>query len=446
MDEKPAVTRETVSQGRGSLILQFFRGFVSMRTGIFILLLVMAAAFIGTFIPPGREHKFLGDVYHTWCFRLLLGLLCVNILACSARRLPALWRSTTMPQASSSVKLDSLPHYQELKIESSVESVVITAATLLTQRGFRVQTDKDGAGPLLYADRGRWAPWGTLAVHLSILVITAGALYGNFYGFDRDIALPVGSSVEITGSQYPGVAQPFSLKLNTFTTQYYDDGSVSDWVSNITVEQNGTKVLSQEVKVNQPLDYNGIMVYQFSYGTTISTQVTDAQGHLIKEADVAERGGVESQGFVIRPVRFVPDFNPAQPMASASSELRNPHVLYIIYRDGREVDWGAAKLGEEIPLSKNKGHVTFTAAQPFSGLQIKHDPGVPVVWFGFILMTVGFFISLYTKRLRIWLTVAPGQGAVIVQAGGRGNRNLFDQVVEELNNQLVSDTASRRKI
>jgi len=444
MAEGPVIPQSEAgkTQNRG-ILNQLFRGFVSMKTGIGLLFLLMAAAFLGTLIPPGRENVLLGDVYHTWWFRLLLGLLCVNVLTCSARRLPVLWKATVSPQVSPIPKLDSLPNYRQLTTQLPIEGAAVTVANLLARDGFRIRTDQDEAGPIIYAERGRLAPWGTLTVHLSLLVITAGALYGNIYGFSQDIALPVGKAIEISSSQYPGVKQPFSLKLNNFTTEYYKDGSVSDWISDITVEQNGSKVLSREVKVNHPLEYNGIMVYQFSYGTSLNTQITNSKGEVVKEASVAEHGVLENDGIVVRPMRFIPDFNPDQPMVSMSPELRNPHVLYIIYRNGREVDWGAAKLGEVIPLGHNT--VKFTAAQPFSGLQIKHDPGVPVVWFGFIMMAAGFFVSLYTRRLRLWLTVTNKAGTAKVDIGGQGNRELFGQVTDNLNKHLAPAGASRRK-
>lgn len=445
MAEKPVVTRGGAGESESRLLTQVFHSFVSMRTGIFLLVLLMAASFLGTFIPPGRQLALVGDVYHTWWFRLLLGILCINIFACSARRLPALWKSTVTPEISPVAKLDSLPNYRKIAAKSSLEGAAVTAAILLAKQGFHVKIGQDGVIPVIYADRGRLAPWGTFAVHLSILVIMIGALYGNLYGVSRDIALPVGSSVEITNVEYPGVDKPFILRLNHFTTEYYEDGAVSDWVSDITVAQNGQDVLTREVKVNQPLNFNGVTVYQFYYGTTLHTQFFDSQGNMIKEAGVAEREMLESNGIVVRPVRFIPDFNPTQPMVSLSPELRNPHVLYIIYYNGREVDWGAAKIGDEVSLGKNLGTVKFTAAQPFSGLQVKQDPGVPVVWCGFIMMTIGFFMSLYTRRLRLWVTIAPSDGFIKVEAGGVGSQKLFVQFMDRLSEHMVSKTVNGRK-
>ena len=43
------------------------------------------------------------DVYHTWWFTSLLGLLCVNSLTCFYKRFPAVWRSMRQDKVSVSL-------------------------------------------------------------------------------------------------------------------------------------------------------------------------------------------------------------------------------------------------------------------------------------------------------------------------------------------------------
>lgn len=431
MAEKPVIAPYRLD--KREKFTRFFNSFVSMHTGIILLMLVMAASFVGTFIPMGRENLVLGDVYHTWWFRALLGLLCVNIAACSTRRLPELWRSTVSVPDLASNNIRNMPLYRSIRAAHPAEQIIEKLEVLLNGQGYRIRRLKQGERLGLYAVRGRMAPWGTLTVHLSVLIIAAGALYGNLFGFSEDIALPVGSSVEISGSKYPGVGQPFTLRLNSFNTEYYSDGTVSDWISDISVDNSGREVLSKQVMVNQPLTYNGIMVYQSSFGTAVQTKLIASDGSLVKEASISENELLEAGGIVVRPVRYIPDFNPMSPMVSNSANPFNPHVLYIVYDHGREVNWGAAKLGESISLGRNRGSVIFTAAQPFSGLQVKYDPGIPAVWFGFAMMTAGFFISLYSKRLQFCLKIDQEQGRIsLIELGGKGSRTAFESIYESL--------------
>src|SRR4249920_3919941 len=85
--------------------------FASIKLAMFLFLMLAMTATIGTVIQQGERPETyvkeygeeayrwflrLGftDVYHTWWFTSLLGLLCVNSLTCFYKRFPAVWRST----------------------------------------------------------------------------------------------------------------------------------------------------------------------------------------------------------------------------------------------------------------------------------------------------------------------------------------------------------------
>jgi cytochrome c biogenesis protein len=84
--------------------------FASIKLAMFLFLFIAITATIGTVIQQGERAETyiqeygeeayrwflrLGftDVYHTWWFTGLLGLLCVNSLTCFYKRFPAVWRS-----------------------------------------------------------------------------------------------------------------------------------------------------------------------------------------------------------------------------------------------------------------------------------------------------------------------------------------------------------------
>ena len=302
---------------------QIVHASTSMRVAMVLLIVLVGVAMAGTVISPQRY-----DVYHSAGFRILLTLVCCSTFVCSMRQLLSLCRSKAK---------------QEL------------------------------------------APWGTLTVHIAIVLIVLGALYGNVYGFSYEINLPVGKEYEITRDQYDGIDEPFRVHLKDFETQYYADGSVSDWVSHIRIENNGQEVVSQEVKVNQPLTYKGVSIYQSSFGMAIQTQYLDSTGKVLQETSLGEGRGMTLEGqsdMMILPIRYIGGLT--------------PQIWYIVYKDGREYDWGAAPLGSS--RSVGTGMVRFSEVQPFSGLLIKRDPGIPLVWSGFILLTLGFFVSLYKKK------------------------------------------------
>ncbi len=94
--------------------------FASIKLAMFLFLFIAITATIGTVIQQGERPETyiqeygekayrwflrLGftDVYHTWWFTSLLGLLCVNSLTCFYKRFPAVWRSMKQDKVSVSL-------------------------------------------------------------------------------------------------------------------------------------------------------------------------------------------------------------------------------------------------------------------------------------------------------------------------------------------------------
>jgi cytochrome c biogenesis protein len=410
--------------------------FVSMRTGLYLLGLIALLSVIGTLIPqedlgPAANpiYKFLGfyDVYYTIWFRAVLGLLCINITLCSLQRFPVLWRNTfTVPSMPGKEALKHFPVSGKQKTSDSSAEAMGKVAETLTQQGFRTVGYREETG-CLYADKGRFAPWGTLMVHLSLLVIVCGALLGNARGFSTTVSIPVGESYTVSRQQYP-VGQTFSLRVNNFQTQYYSQGGVADWISDVSVVVNDQEIARKELKVNHPLDFAGVRIYQSSYGQAIKMHVYDHAGRIMQEESVPEGEFLYvagESGMVVRLARYIPDFDPARPMVSRSQEPRNPRLLYIVYDKGKEANWGAAAPGETIKLGE-RGTAVFTAAIPYTGLQIKKDPGFPIVMAGFVLMTIGFFISLYTRYIQMWFAFSQQGTGTQVEWGGKTSRSQLE--------------------
>jgi cytochrome c biogenesis protein len=75
-------------------------------------------------------------------------------------------------------------------------------------------------------------------------------------------------------------------------------------------------------------------------------------------------------------------------------------------------------------------------------LLVNKDPGVLVVWAGFVLLSVGLYISFFMSHRRIWVCVsAAGKGTRVV-IGGSSNKNrpgfekLFSKLSEQVSREL----------
>ena len=415
----------------------FWQKFTSMNTGIALLLLIAALAVVGTLIPQERAVSSasplakllyqtigLGDLYHVWWFRGLLGLLSLNVLACMVRQFPVLWRRTSLQEPWPSLK-ETSPQVVLPSREQAVQSV----EGVLQADGFSWKKKETEGQFVWLAYRRRWAAWGTFLAHLSVLLITAGGLYGSLAGMQGELSVPIGERRLLDETW--GAAAGLEVELVDFRTEYYENGQVSDWISDVIVRKDGRELARQIVKVNQPLDLDGLRLYQSFYG-----QMLDARlGTGIKQR-LAER-----QVWVVEParqvavqvMRYIPDFDPLRPMVSRSTEARNPHFLYVVYENGRQSEWGAAAVGQEVKLPGG-GSIVFTGAVPFSGFQIKLDPGLPIVFAGFILLVVGFFAGLYGKT-RYFSCRVDSKGVLALGGLSKVDEEAFGRRVRELSKQ-----------
>jgi cytochrome c biogenesis protein len=59
----------------------------------------------------------------------------------------------------------------------------------------------------------------------------------------------------------------------------------------------------------------------------------------------------------------------------------------------------------------------------YTGLQVTKDPGVWVVYTGFILLCVGPLIAFFGSHKKLWVRVQDRAGQVVVTVAGTVNRN-----------------------
>ncbi|MFH1075751.1 MAG: cytochrome c biogenesis protein ResB [Pseudomonadota bacterium] len=113
--------QETQTQGRGSI-----KGFFSsVKLSVVLLIVLACTSILGTLIPQNDMPAFymqkygevfsrlfdilgLMDMYHSWWYRLLLALLSVNLVFCSVKRFPAVWKMVSKRGAFDKKRFDSI--------------------------------------------------------------------------------------------------------------------------------------------------------------------------------------------------------------------------------------------------------------------------------------------------------------------------------------------------
>ena len=70
----------------------------------------------------------------------------------------------------------------------------------------------------------------------------------------------------------------------------------------------------------------------------------------------------------------------------------------------------------------------------YTGIQVSRDPGVPLVWFGFLTILAGFILSLFLAHRKMWIRISENEngGEIKIAATTSGNRKDFEKNMERL--------------
>lgn len=124
---------------------------------------------------------------------------------------------------------------------------------------------------IAYIVRRRMRKWNIVLLHLSFVVILAGALLTHLFSFKGAMHLRVGETTNRyfeTGesmAQMKPMTLPFSLRLNKFNIVYHDGTDApADYVSNLSVIDGG-ETQNAVVSMNNILTHSGVRFYQSSY-------------------------------------------------------------------------------------------------------------------------------------------------------------------------------------
>jgi len=457
-----------------------WRVFSSVRLTIVLLILIAIVSVLGTFIPqqeeavnfahrlsPGTFHFFqtlgLFDMYHTAWFRILIALLALNLIICSIDRFPGAWRRfSAIPRPDRSRIFRDIPPHQVLTVYDSAESASPTIERVLRSRCKRVVKKVTDSAMFFYADKGRFSHFGVYLVHLSVLIIILGALIGSLYGYEAYVNIMEGDQVDsamIRGKMLP-VNLGFTVRCDDFRVSFYDNGMPKEYRSDLTFLENGKKVNSAALRVNHPVKFKGITFYQASYGTVAGDrafirimrkaskpQLQDMKAKLGEKIPLP--GGEGS--FSVSQIKD--NFMNMGPAVLIQVFARNgDSIRFWVFQYKDRIKRQFPGIFEQFPKLNPSAFRPYTFvlrgidSKYYTGLQVSKDPGVPVVWAGFILIIVGLFITFFASHKRYWLRITPARDKCTITVAGMANKNPvgLDREIQELREAIKASVGDMR--
>lgn len=210
-------------------------------------------------------------VFKVWWFNALVSLLMLNLAACTINRFPAMWRTLRRPRIKVGQGFFKRGKHRAgvLSSLSQEEATAVMVKTLRRQH-YQITTASEGGSAHIYAERNRYACFGTFLTHGGIILAMAAALWGNLAGFnDNGLIIPDGSVRAV------GYGTDLTVLNEGFVEEDYPDGRPRDYRSDLVIYENGIEVRRQTVRVNEPVEYEGIRFYQSFFGNAAVMRVRD---------------------------------------------------------------------------------------------------------------------------------------------------------------------------
>ena len=443
LEKGQTMTNQVSATSPFSRIWDFFS---SVKLTIVLLLSLATTSIVGTLIPqneaPAAYLKAFGqylfqlfnildlfDMYHSWWFQLLLILLTINIIVCSIDRMSSNRRILFVKNPSFKLpRFRNIKHREKFDNIRSPEQLKGIYQKLVTRRYRYSQIETTENGFAIYGEKGRWTRFGVYTVHFSVVLLLVGGLIGSIFGFDGYVNIPEGESVQRVQlrNSAEAVNLGFEIRCEDFFVSFYDTGAPKVFRSSLTILEKGRPILKKDVIMNDPLRYRGINIYQSSYGTLQSNE-------WILSFTSRKSGKVYTQKTSVGQPVVIPE-------KLGSFVIRD--LIRSLKFKGHDV--GDAMIGILTPVDGDpveislplrfpsfdkmrKGNVQIAAVENvsryYTGLQVNRDPGVWVVYCGFILMIIGCYITFFMSHQQICIELVRNGEKTEVIVAGTANKN-----------------------
>lgn len=469
-----------------SIFDKIWNFFTSIKVGVSIIAIIAIAAAIGTilpqeyFIPIGadplqhytEQYGTFGTLYYklgftqlysSWWFVLLMGLLALSLIAASVDRGVPLYKSLKNQRAK---KHASFFKRQRLFKEYESNENAKALAETFENKKYKLKTDGDH----YLLEKGRLSRWGPYINHTGLIILLAGSMLRFFPGvyIDEIIYAQEGETVSI-----PTTDGQYYMRNDGFTLDTYDEDAgtvfdqslqnnmemtISNFQTDITMFENKTadivgsspdleEIESYSIRVNHPYYFDDYELYQSSYDNSQMKSMTfrleDSEGNVLGENftvgldDPADSYEI-TEDITINMKAYSPDFLEIDENGTLISETPVPtnpaFVFEVAAGDTSELSLLQIMNSTDI-TQDNEYSIKFVEAEEHmaSVLTLKKDLSMPIIATGFVIFLIGLFIGSYINHRRIWIN-AEGD---TMKIAAHTNKNYFG-LKKEMNAALAS--------
>lgn len=478
-----------------SVIDRVWNTFSSVKVAIGIIIVTLIGSAVGTIFPQqqyipvpvptesdvarfytdtygklGTLYYELGfhNLYSSWWFVTLLVMLGTSLVICSLDRVVPLYKALKKPrlnQHKSFLKGQKLFGEANLNDDADQNELLAESVQALRKKGYRVfQTNR-----ALMAEKGRFSRWGPYINHIGLILFLVGVLMRSIPGFflDEYVWVREGQTVAIPDT-------PYYVKNVAYKTEYWSESEMPEQLDlkggvipknfqtdailylNKNADVPGAKPDLVEVEngpivVNHPMEHDSLYLYQsgvqeMQLGAMNFTLVDLKNGNkdlgLIKldlynpaeELQMAD-------GVKVRVLDYFPDFimgKDGKP-GTQTNLPKNPMFALEVISDNGKVHEKMVYVQGAVIAQKADSRYGLVIKMPdlidISGLNVRTDKAVPLIYFGSFIFMVGVVMGFFWQHRRIWVQF---QEDTMLLAG-HTNKNWFglrrevQSLIEQMN-------------
>ena len=387
--------------------MKFFKNFAKLNLAILLLLIIACFSVIGTLIQQDRPLiyyldsysnitlpyglnfaqvlLFLGwdHMYKTWWFFILLILFAICLISCTfTQQLPILKRVRCFLFKQKEIDFRKQEYSTKVGINNFISSL-----NKLKEKRYTICSQKN----IVYAYKGVIGRFAPIIVHISMLIILFGVTIGTWGSFTSQELIAKGEIFQIQNTiskNFLTTILDVPIRVNDFWIEYDQSNTIKQFYSDLSILNNVQDELKrQTISVNYPMKFDSLTIYQTDWNI-IGIRIN--LNSIFYQLPVFALTQVKNN--YVGYIPFLPDGS--LDCVIVLNKLTGSFGLYD--PEGRFL--GVYQLGERI---YNNFDFSILEIVTRTGLQIKSDPGIPLIYLGFGILMISSLIS-YLSFNQFW--------------------------------------------
>lgn len=349
----------------------------------------------------------LDHLYSNFGFIFLLFIFTVSLITCTF--------TTQVPSLKKFRLWQFLAKFKQLKrlsvFDQMQRSTGNCVAFLLYENNYHLFRQ----GRRTYAYSGLLGRLGPIIVHFSIMALLVGTSWGALSGYNVQEIVPRGEVLHLQNLVKSGPLSRLStntvLRVNDFWITYTTESKINQFYSDVSLlNRTGSEVIRKTIFVNEPLQASGLTIYQTDWDLVgLKLSVNGSNDIQIPLQKLTKSG----RKFWVGSVKLKNNVN--KQFTILCNDLQGDVYIY----DKQGILLQKVPLGTKATLDTSNT-IVFRTFITSTGLQIKEDPGLFLVYFSFLSLMLSVYISFFSYS-QIW-GLEEQQKFVI---GGKSNRAIL---------------------